>query len=136
MASDPTPQTLSSFRDDIKAGNIPDPLDYLSAVMQGSDPRATSGLYALATELDSFCGGNPSKADWSELMEYITLHHQNRPVNFNDSMAATKVLAEYVHPKRRQTDISIEAVTHVSPKDVPLTEEDIALFKEKFNAEF
>ena len=103
--------------------------------MNGQDPRRLSGIYKLIHDINDFSGGEISDSDWAEILDYVTTHYKYHPVPMSDSMGAAKTLAEYLHPKRKQVEISGGASGgHVNSS--PLTGEEIELFKERFNDEF
>ena len=131
----PKPLTIEQFRDQIHEGNASDPLIFLESVMNGYDPRKFSGIYKLIMEMEDFTGGEITPADWGELVDYAVTHAKYHSVTLNESTSAARTIAEYLHAKRKQ----IEKVDPNSSSDgssTPLTEEEIILFKEKFNDEF
>ena len=130
-----TPLKIEELRDLIHKGEAKDPLIFLEAVMNGQDPRKFSGIYKLILEIDSFTGGDITPADWSELIDYVINHAKYNPVSLGESTNAAKTLSEYLHAKRKQVEkIDVDLATNGS--STPLTEEEIELFKEKFNDEF
>lgn len=129
------PISIDELRDLINKGGAKDPLIFLEAIMNGQDPRGLSSTYELIMEIDSFTNGKLEKSDWSELVDHVTSRFKYQPVTLNESSNAAKTLAEYLHAKRKQVEIH----GNINGADVsasPLTEEEIALFKEKFNDEF
>lgn len=130
-----TPLKIEQLRELINKGEAKDPLIFLEAIMNGQDPRGFSGIYKLIMELDDFTNGNLEQSDWNELVDYALNHAKYQPVNLNDSANAAKTLAEYLHPKRKQVE-KIDPNTTADGSSTPLTEEEIELFKEKFNEEF
>ncbi len=103
--------------------------------MTGQDPRKVAGIFKLVMEIDSFTGGDLEPSDWNELVDYVTNHHQYKTVSLIESTSAAKTLAEYLHPKRKQVE-KIDATLGSNVASNPLSEEEIELFKEKFNDEF
>ena len=131
-----SPLSIKDLRDLIHKGEAKDPLVFLESVMNGQDPRKLSSIYKLILEIDSFTNGDLSKHDWSELVDNITANYKYDNVSLSESVAASKTLAEYMFAKRKQVDISSGDSNIASLANTPLTEEDITLFKEKFNDEF
>lgn len=130
-----TPLKIEELRDLINKGEINDPLIFLESIMSGQDPRRTSSIYELIMEMDSFTNGEITPADWNELVDHVINHSKYKHVSLTESTNAAKTLAEYLHAKRKH----IEKVDRSLNGDVsanPLTEEDIELFKEKFNDDF
>lgn len=129
------PEILNKLHADIEAGRAFDPLIFLQAIMTGKDPRHISHIYTLITDIDDFCDGVPDREDWEEIVAAVKSEYKFSPVSLSESIGASKSMAEYLHPKRRQTDLAVSDST-TSIQNSPLTEEEIALFKEKFNADF
>lgn len=103
--------------------------------MNGQDPRRLSDIYTLVLDIDEFSDGVPSASDWAEVVDLVMNRYKYYPVPLSESMNATKTLAEYIYPKRKQIDIREssaldDAVTR------PLTPEEVDLFAERFNDEF
>ncbi len=130
-----TPLKIEELRDLIHKGEAKDPLVFLESVMNGQDPRAFSGIYTLILEIDSFTNGELEKEDWNELVDYAITHSKFKNVTLNESTNAAKTIAEYLHAKRKQVE-KIDGALAGSGVAESLTEEDIELFKEKFNDEF
>lgn len=130
------PLTISDIRELIKKGDVQDPIAFLEAVMSGQDPRGFSTLYDMAYDMQEFSEGEPTVEEWAELWEHIQAACKYRQVTLTESLGASKTLAEYLHPKRKQIDIYSASGSTGSIADSPLTEEEIELFKERFNDEF
>ena len=126
--------TISQMRDLINSGEVKDPLVFLESIMNGQDPRKVSGIYKLILDINDFSDGDISREDWTEVVDYVISNFKYSTVSISESINAAKTLAEYLHPKRKQ----IEKVDGASGTSVAgkLTEEEIELFKEKFNDEF
>ena len=126
--------SIDEMRQLIKDGEASDPLVFLECVMNGQNPTRYSGLYELLLEIDSFTGGDISKEDWLEIMAHAEKYCKYHIVSIGESLSAAKSLAEYIHPKKKEIDIKgeINGVEHVNE----LTEEEIRLFKDRFNDEF
>tara|TARA_R110000851_G_scaffold96792_2_gene209920 strand:+ start:8651 stop:9055 length:405 start_codon:yes stop_codon:yes gene_type:complete len=130
------PLSIEDLRDLVHKGEIIDPLVFLESVMSGQDPRKLSSIYELISEIDNFTGGEISTGDWSEIVDHVSMRFKYRDVTMSESMNASKTLAEYLYAKRKQIEI-LDGDSSVSDiKANPLTEEEITLFKEKFNDEF
>lgn len=130
------PITIAQFRDLIHKGEAGDPLIFLESIMTGQDPRKLSSIYELIMEIESFTNGDLEQSDWNEIVDHVTTKFKYSNVSINESTNAAKTLAEYLHPKRKQIELSTDLNTDGNPNNHPLTEEEIDLFKEKFNDEF
>lgn len=126
---------IEELRDLINKGECKDPLVFLESVMNGQDPREYSELYELVCEIDDFCGGEPTKSEWNEVVDFVMSRYKYRPVSLSESTSAAKTIAEYLHAKRKNIETS-EVNGADGGASKPLTEEEIELFKEKFNDEF
>ena len=131
-----TPLTILQLRDLINKGEISDPIVFLESIMGGQDPRRMSSIYELIMEIDAFSNGDLSSGDWSEIVDHVSDRYKYYSVPLSDSIAASKTLAEYLHPKRKQIEINGNSDSNSLVKSSPLTEEEIELFKEKFNDDF
>ena len=133
---DHKPLTVEELRDLIRRGEAKDPLIFLEAVMNGKDPRQFSRLYKLVLDIQDFSNGSPDPSDWADVVDMVTSDFRYRPVNIGESITAAKTMSEYLYPKRKQVDLNGGAGNYSDPSSQPLTEEEIELFKEKFNDEF
>ncbi len=129
------PLSIDQLRELINTGEAKDPLIFLESVMSGQDPRRMSSIYELIMEIDSFTNGDLAKEDWSEIVDHVMTNFKYHVVSMNESTSAAKTLAEYLHAKRKHIELSGQGgdsgvVNH------PLTDDEIELFKEKFNEEF
>lgn len=116
-------------------GKVKDPLMFLESVMSGQDPRELSKVYEIVMEIDEFIGdGAPSREDWLEVVDVIANTYKFRTVSASESVGAAKTLAEYLHAKRKQVEMNNGANGTESVED--LTEDEIAMFKEKFNDDY
>ena len=131
-----TPLTVDELRKLIRQGEAADPLVFLEAVMNGQDPRKASELCELVSEIDGFSEGDIARHDWAEVVNFVTSNLQYQPVTLAESMTAGKTLAEYLHPKRKQVDISGTGAGAGVNAQSPLTAEEVELFREKFNEQF
>ena len=127
---------IEELRTLINEGKSKDPLVFLESIMNGQDPRELSEIYKLVCEIDDFCGGKPTQSDWNEVVDFVMKLYKYRPVSLGESINASKTLAEYLYAKRKQVDIGGADLGVADPTKQPLTEEEIELFKEKFNDEF
>lgn len=116
-------------------GKVKDPLLFLESIMSGQDPRELSKVYSLIMDIEEFLDGEPpSRNDWMEVVDLVSNTYKFRTVSASESVGAAKTLAEYLHAKRKQVDVNNGAN---GPDLVePLTEDDIDLFKEKFNDDY
>jgi len=130
------PLTIDELRDLINKGEAKDPLVFLEAVMNGQDPRGLSRLYKLVTDIQEFNNGEPDPSDWAEVIDLVMSDFKFRGVILGESIAAAKTLSEYLYPKRKQVDIGGSQGGSGDIQNNPLTEEEIELFKERFNDEF
>lgn len=128
--------SIEDLRTLINEGKANDPLVFLECVMNGQDPRELSKLYKLVCEVDEFTSGQPSEEDWSEIVDLVMSTYKYQPVSLGQSVGASKTLAEYLHAKRKQVELNGNLTEGKSVQNNPLTEEEIILFKERFNEEF
>ena len=129
------PLTVEELRDLINAGEANDPLIFLESVMSGQDPRRLSDIYKLVLEIQDFSDGKPSEEDWAEIVDKVISSYKYHTVSMGESASAARTLAEYLHAKRKNVELNGGASSGSVQSD-PLTEEEIELFKEKFNDEF
>ena len=125
--------TIEEFKTMIKNGEAEDPLLFLEAIMNGKDPRKSSRLYDIITEINN-AGGMPDLNDWSEIVNIVLNEHDCEEVTIGESITASKSLAEYLHAKKKQIEMNATVGEGGSTK--PLTESEIELFKEVWNDEF
>jgi len=130
------PLTVEDLRGLINKGEAKDPLVFLESVMNGSDPREISRLYKLVTDIHDFSNGDPDSSDWAELIYIVLSDYKYRPVGLGESITAAKTMAEYLYAKRKQIDTNGGNNSGSDPGSNPLTEEEVELFKEKFNEWF
>jgi len=130
-----TPLNIDQLRELIHKGEAKDPLVFLESVMGGQDPRKTSGIYKLIMEIDSFTGGDIAPTDWTEIVDYVLNHAKYHEVSLNESTQAAKTIAEYLHAKRKQIE-KLDGMSSGNASSTPLSEEEIELFKERFNDDF
>lgn len=127
--------TLKVDNEDSTGDKLGDPLDFLRAVTAGYDPRSVSKIYELVNEIDNFSDGSPSKSDWAEVVDHVNQYHKHKAVTVAESLTASKALAEYLHPKRKQVENIDKSNANQAYND-PLSEDEILTFKEVFNDEF
>jgi len=130
------PLTVEDLRGLINKGQAKDPLVFLESVMNGSDPRQISRLYKLVADIHDFSDGDPDPSDWAELIDIVLADYKYRPVGLGESITAAKTVAEYLYAKRKQIDTNGGNNGGYDLADNPLTEEEVELFKEKFNEWF
>lgn len=128
--------TIEQLRDLIHQGEATDPLVFLESIMMGKDPRDISRIYSLIIDIHEFSGGEPTKEDWLEVVDYVEKHQKYKEVSMSESRSAAVTLSEYIHAKRKTIDINDPSSLRNTNKIETLTEEEIELFKEKFNDEF
>lgn len=128
------PIKIEDLRDLINQGQAKDPLVFLESVMNGQDPRGLSDIYRLVMEIQDFSDGAPSNHDWAEIVDLVISRYKYLTVSLNESTSAAKTLAEYLHAKKKTSEGNSGGPN--SEHCSPLTEEEIELFKEKFNEEF
>ena len=131
----PDKLSIEDLRELIHKGEVKDPLVFLESVMTGQDPRKLSSIYELICEIDNFTDGNITKSDWSEIVDAVTANYKYHTVSLGESINASKTLAEYLYAKRKQIEINKNDTTD-DISNSPLSEEEIELFKEKFNDDF
>lgn len=126
---------IEEFKTLIHEGKAKDPLIFLEAIMGGQDLRNLSGIYELVMDIDSFSNGAIEISEWNEVLDLVSSRYKYQTIPLSESIAAAKTISEYIHPKRKQIETStIDNTT--SPNNDPLTENEIKLFREKFNDEF
>ena len=130
------PISIEQLRDLINKGEVNDPLVFLESIMNGQDPRKLSRIYELVCEIDDFKQDQVSNEDWNELYDLVFNNYKYYTVSLADSIGASKTLAEYLHAKRKQVEVRGAEGSSGDPANNPLTEEEIILFRERFNDEF
>ena len=133
MSSNPI--SIDQLRDLINKGEAKDPLVFLESVMNGQDPRRLSDIYRLVLEIEDFRNGPPTESEWAEVVDLVISRFKYHSVSLGESSNAAKTLAEYMYAKRKSVEVN-GAGGEGSASSAPLTEEEIELFKEKFNEEF
>ena len=128
--------SISDLRDYIKTGEMTDPLVFLESIMTGQDPRCLSSIYELILEIQDFTNGDIGPGEWAEIVDLVQDRYKYKAVSLTESTSAAKTLTEYLHPKRKQIDIGDANADGAYAGNHPLTEEEIDLFKERFNDEF
>lgn len=128
--------TTKQFRQMIESGQASDPLIFLEALMNGQDIRKTSKIHEMVSDIVDFNGDEPPNADeWRELVEAIDKEFRYDTVGLSVAFQAARTLAEYVHPKLKNLNVSGNLANGENVAS-DLTEEEIELFKEVFNDEF
>ena len=130
-----SPLSIEELRHLIHEGKAKDPLVFLESIMNGQDPRKLSSIYELIMDIDNFTNGDISKSDWNEILDHVTTRYKYYTVPLSESISAAKTVAEYLHAKRKQIE-NVDKNDATNPNANPLTEDEIELFKEKFNDEF
>lgn len=129
------PLSIEELRELIHKGEAKDPLVFLESIMNGQDPRKLSSIYDLVMEIDDFTGGDIGKSDWNDILDHVTTRFKYNTVSLAESVGASKTIAEYLHAKRKQIE-TVDSNNEANPNANPLTEDEIIIFKEKFNDEF
>lgn len=124
--------SIEKIRELIHSGEISDPLIFLESVMNGQDPRCLSEIYILVCEINDLTGGQVSGTDWADICDLVYKKYKYQSVSLSESTSAAKTLSEYLYAKRKHVDIN-GADDKGKNSSPPLTEEEIKLFKEKFN---
>lgn len=127
---------IEELRDLINTNQAKDPLVFLESVMNGQDPRQTSAIYDLIMEIDGWSGGDISPEDWTEIIDHVSKFYKYKTVTLNESISASKTLAEYLYAKKKTVDINSGNQGNGDISKEPLTEDEIELFKEVWNDEF
>ena len=114
----------------------PKPFEFLMQVASGTDPRNTSLIYNMVDMLDDRNGEGcaPDDFDWMELVDVIREKYKGAKVSIGESQAATKLILEYTHSKKRQTDLNGAADGKQEIEE--LTKREIRMFTKKFNHEY
>lgn len=114
----------------------PQPFEFLMQVASGTDPRNTSLIYNMVEALENQNGEGcaPDDFDWMELVDIIREKYKGAKVSIGESQAATKLILEYTHSKKRQTDLNGAAEGQQEIES--LTKSEIRLFTKKFNHEY
>ena len=125
---------LVRVRQRCKELGISEPIDYLTEVMAGHDPRVqTSELYEAVKDIGDLA---PTQDQWDHLRDVVMMNpaYHVEPVEAETSIKAAEKIMEFVHPKLKAVDVQAKvAAAHVV---VPLTKEEITDFDSWFNSEF
>lgn len=120
-----------------KDTGTPMPLEFLTKIMGGQDPRKNSHIYKHLLQIEAQFGpGVPPPEGswhWDDMVEMIKNDYQEAPVSLQESQSAAKQVAEYVHSKKRNIQVHAE-VTNIDV--TPLTAREIILFQEKFDGRY
>ena len=128
------PIDVEQYKELISKGKLVDPLIFLESLVNGTDLRNTSQVYDLVIEIDEMTDGEPTPDDWEEVVNMVRWNYKQEKVKIAVSQRAAEKLAEYIHPKVKPDEANNG--TGVATRLEPLTEDDIDIFKEKFNEEF
>lgn len=114
---------------------VPAPIEFLTQIMGGYDPRGQSEIYEALLAIDEeFNGDPPSPEAWLELRDLIRYKYQPRPVGLTDSKDAAIRIAEYLHAKKKNVE-HVES-TAKSGEVEELTGREIRRFSRWFNNEY
>lgn len=119
---------IEQYRRAVSAGQLKDPLIFLDGLMNGDDLTEKSRLYEYVSNLEDLPNGD----EWDDILRLIRAHLQFDAVKISDRLRAAERLAEYVHPKIK-TEEKSTTVENTGGSFEPLSEEEITLFREKFN---
>ncbi|PHS61205.1 MAG: hypothetical protein COB09_18630 [Thalassobium sp.] len=114
----------------------PMPLEFLATIMSGRDPRRNSNIYThLKLIQDHYQDDAPPSHShyWEDLVYMIENEYEEAPVTLQESQAAAKQIAEYVHSKKRNVQVSGELTVQ---KVQPLTSKEVRLFQKKFDSRY
>lgn len=113
---------------------IPSPVEFLTRIMGGTDPRRVSSVYLKIKELESEYGTEPpDEYDWLDLVELIKQEYRGSIVEISKSQDAAKQLMEYMHPKRKAIEMTQVAQVVDSTK---LTRREIKNLRKAFDLDF
>lgn len=126
--------SIDDLRELISQGECGDPLVLLESLSCGIDPRRTSLIKDLVDDINEFNDGNISASDWEEVVKLVNKKYDYEKVSVDVSLAAAKSLSDFLHPKRKHIDTT--STNGSSGSSTKLTEEEIEIFKEKFNEDF
>ena len=114
--------------------NIPSPLEFLTQIMNGKDPRRISEIYRLVLYLEDEYGEDPPDIwDWLELTELIKREYRFSIVEIGKSQDAAKQLMEYTHPKRKSVE---KTVTNKASEASEITRKEARILKKVFELEY
>ena len=116
--------------------NVPEPIEFLTQIMGGHDPRRLSDIYQMILTFEEAYGESvrPDEWDYIELVETIKEKYTYSPVLLSESHAAAKQIIEYTHAKKKQVEHS--GNVSGSSEITPLTSKEIRLFRRKFNRDY
>ena len=131
------PLSIAELRDRINRNEMVDPLVTLEAITNGQDPRQISKLYDMVMDIEEMNRPDDdiNRGDWDELMDFILKHGKHDTVQIKQTLLAAKTLAEYVHPKVKNSDI-VGNDGVINSVSLPLTDDEVRTFKQVFNDEF
>lgn len=115
---------------------VPEPVEFLAQVMAGHDPRHLSDIYQMILKFEEEYGEfeTPDQWDYTELVVKIKEKYQFFPVVLEQSFDAAKRIMEYTHAKKKHVDHSGHILDSAAVS--PLTEEEVDVFKKKFDDEY
>lgn len=127
--------SIEQLRERMNQGGYSDPLVYLQAIQDGQDINKVSGIYTLIMEIDALTGGDIDAEDWAEIVDYVTNFCKYKSVPRSESIAAAKTLAEYLHPKRKQIELTGDIAAGEGVAQ-PLDKDEVQLFLQTFEEEY
>jgi len=114
---------------------VVEPLEFLTQVAAGQDPRYVSDLYDKIKAIEHEYGDElPDDWDWLEIKEIIKERYKHFVVPLAESHKAMNQILEYTHAKKKQVDHTgrIDTTKQVQP----LSRKEIRVFTKKFNHEY
>lgn len=113
---------------------IPSPVEFLTQIMGGTDPRRVSLVYLKIKALEEEYGEQPpDEWDWHELIDLIKHEYRGSIVAIDKSQDAAKQLMEYMHPKRKAVEVTQKAAQVASGK---LTKLEIRRLRKEFDLDY
>lgn len=114
------------------------PIVFLKNVMDGKDPRKNSNIFKHLLHIENLYGPDTppptGSYEWAEMVDMIKMEYQSAPVTLQESSAAVKQLAEYMHSKKR--NVQVKADINITNEVLPLTKAEVILFDKKFNTKY
>lgn len=113
---------------------IPSPVEFLTQIMGGTDPRRVSQVYLKVLALEEeYEGAAPDDWDWQELVDLIKAEYRGSIVEIGKSQDAAKQLMEYMHPKRKAIEVSQKGKAEVTGK---LSRLEIKRLRKEFDLDY
>lgn len=114
--------------------NSPTPLEFLTSVMNGKDPRRVSTVYKHLLDLEDLNGDEPpDQYEWLELVELIKNEYRFSIVEIGKSQDAAKQLMEYTHPKRKAIE---KTITNKASSTSKITRREAITLRKVFDLDY